>query len=106
MSILIINAHTFRGQRLSKMLAHQHLTVFAAMPEVEGKYAFIANSLRTWAVNNRLNFYIVNLDIEDELSVDLALEAIRLTVKQLDFVLGIGPNQPNYMVTNSLRFCR
>ncbi len=86
-TILVTGSNSGFGRLIVETLARQDHIVFAGMRSVEGKNAAAAGELRELAGREKLALHIVEIDVNDDLSVERAIESIIGTTGRLDVVV-------------------
>src|ERR1700730_10548259 len=86
-TILVTGSTSGFGRLTVKTLARQGYIVFAGMRAAAGKNAPAAEELRALAEREQLALHIVEIDITDEASVELAIESIVGITGRLDVVV-------------------
>src|SRR5689334_13146900 len=93
MNVLITGSSSGFGLLTVKTLAKKGHTVFASMRGVTGKNAGAASDLRAWAEREGVKVHTVELDVQDQASVDAAVKLILDREGHLDVVVnnaGLG----------------
>ena len=92
-TVLITGSSSGFGYLTAKTLASKGYTVFASMRGVEGKNAETAGELRHWAASEGLALQVVELDVTNEASIQVAVETIIERTGRIDVVVnnaGVG----------------
>jgi NAD(P)-dependent dehydrogenase (short-subunit alcohol dehydrogenase family) len=85
-NIIITGASSGFGLQMAKTLAMEGHSVFATMRNIDSKNENAAIRLTQWAKENYVNLQVVELDVTDKVSVQLAM---RMICKQTDSVIDV-----------------
>jgi NAD(P)-dependent dehydrogenase (short-subunit alcohol dehydrogenase family) len=85
--VLITGAATGIGNLTARALAVDGHAVFASMRDVYGRNAAHARELSDLAERDRLDLYVVELDVTSQASADAAVETVMAKAGQLDVVV-------------------
>lgn len=85
--ILVTGASSGFGASAAKALARAGHTVYASMRDLEGKNASVARDYAEWAKRESSDLRTVELDVQDEPSVEAAIKTILADASGLDVVV-------------------